>query len=167
MTTSQQQLSRVYYGLSLCAIAAYIARHFAAGFALPVPWPDESSFLWQAIGVQRTWSLFSPELNLVREIMWMPPAYMWCIGLLYDIVGASLEAARTFSLACMIGAFAFLAATLRRHPYPLLSILALGAVFYSAPLVVTGNVARMDSLVLLFGAAAMYALIGSTTLRDY
>src|SRR5438105_2633552 len=92
---------RILFWFSVVLVAAAcVARHVVAGLTMPVPWPDESAFLWQAIAVQRTNSLFAPELNALREVFWMPPGYMIAVGALFKITGASLVAARWFSMVC-------------------------------------------------------------------
>lgn len=145
-----------YWSCAFGFACVYGVLHLAAGFSLPVPWPDESAFLWQAISFAHTGTLFAPELNVGREVMWMPPGYMITLGVLFKIFGVSFELARAVSMGCVIGAFALIAAGLRRYPYSFITLILLGVVLLSAPLVVAGNTARMDAMLLLAAALSFY-----------
>lgn len=145
----------VFWGWCTLVVVLYTTLHVVAGLTFPHPWTDESAFLWQAIAFQRHGTLFAPELNPLRDIMQMPPAYMVFMGLLFRVAGFSLTLARTVSLVAMLGAFTLLACALRHLRGSALPIAALGAIWMMVPVVAVGNVARMDSIVLLMGAASL------------
>jgi hypothetical protein len=153
-----------YWVVAGLFIAAYVLRHISAGYIFPVPWPDEASFLWQAIGFQHTNTLFAPELNPARDVFWMPPGYMIVIGALFKVFGYSLALARTASLICMCAVFVMLAAVIRKYALPLLSIFLLGAVFLTTPVIAAGNVARMDPMLFVIIAGALLLFKNG---RDY
>lgn len=169
MRTSSLRLSPRSIGIShwtlcLLVIVGCVLQHIAAGFAMPAPWPDESSFLWQAIAFQRHNTLYAPELNPLRDVLWMPPGYMFVIGTLFKIFGVSFALARAVSLVCIIGSFILLAAILKKHPFPFISTALLGVAFLSSPMTAIGNTARMDSFLLFIASAGMYFFYRK---RDY
>lgn len=129
-------------------IALMIWQHVKAGYTFPIPWPDESHFLWQANGFSEHFSLFAPQLNPERSVFWMPPGFMVLVGLLFKITGASLAAARGFSLTMLISAFVCTAMLLRRYTLPLTSLLLCGLFFTGPTFVAIGNVARPEALLL-------------------
>jgi len=139
----------LYWIIAGLFLAGYAVRHIIAGLTFPVPWVDESHFLWQAIAFQRTNTLFTPELNPLRDILWMPPGYMVIVGIFFKIFGASLMVARSISFACMAASFVLLAIILRKRAYSYVMIILLGAMFLATPFVAAGNVARMDAMLLL------------------
>src|SRR5258706_521821 len=96
---SLQVTTRIYWFTVLLFVVAMFARHLAVGVAFPIPWPDESLFLWPAIAFAKSTALFSPELNPHRDVFWMPPGYAIIIGTLFKITGASLVIARWFAFA--------------------------------------------------------------------
>src|SRR5579883_1183 len=153
-----------YWVVAGLFVGAYILRHISAGYVFPVPWPDEASFLWQAIGFQHTNTLFAPELNPVRDVFWMPPGYMLIIGALFKVFGFSLALARTVSLICMCAVFTLLAAVIKKYPLPFISIFLLGAVFLTTPVIAAGNVARMDPMLFVIVAGALLLFKSG---RDY
>src|SRR5689334_2756763 len=72
------------------ALAAYLVRRHLVGLRFPVPWPDEGSFLWQALAFRDRGSLFAPEVNPEREALWMPPGFLVLEGLLFKVLPFSL-----------------------------------------------------------------------------
>src|SRR5438477_10598474 len=64
-------------------VAAYLIRRHVVGLRFPVPWPDEGSFLWQALAFRDRLSLRAPEVHPEREVMWMPPGFLVLEGLLF------------------------------------------------------------------------------------
>src|SRR6185295_15131208 len=125
-------------------LGAYLVRRHLVGLRFPVPWPDEGSFIWQAIGLRDRMSLFAPEVNPEREVLWMPPGFLVLEGLLFKILPFSLDLARTLSALFVCCAVVAVYAALRRFEarlvYPLFAVL-----FLFCPIVhVAGNVARME-----------------------
>lgn len=148
----------VYACLALVFCAAYVFVHNRASFAFPIPWSDESGFLWPAISFQRNWSLLAPQLNPYRPILWMPPGYAVFAGSIFKVFGFSYSLARNLSMACMIFAFFMLAWTTRRYRFSLVSLVVLGVYFLDEQFVVAGNVARMEALLLLVVTAGFLLL---------
>jgi hypothetical protein len=133
----------------LTLLLSYLVHLRILGLQYPVPWPDEGSFLWPAIAVQEGNTLFAPELNPDRPVMWMPPGYMVVQGLIFKTTGFSLEWARELSALYMCAAVAMLAAFLAESPARWLH-LGLAAIFLHSPiLLLAGNLARMEPLVLM------------------
>lgn len=153
---SPRTVRRIYAGIVVLVIVLAVERHVSAGYALPVPWPDESSFLWQSVAFANHATLLAPELNPAREVMWMPPGYMITMGLVFKLAGTSLSAARTFSLIAVLASFVLFAAVMFRRPFPIVAVVLLGAAFLTFPVVAIANTARMDALLLLFAALSLW-----------
>ncbi|MBM4364509.1 MAG: hypothetical protein FJ104_17655, partial [Deltaproteobacteria bacterium] len=153
------RLARLTFALAVVVPGVVLlARRASVAFTYPVPWPDEGSFLWQALAFRDTGGLFTPELNPTREVLWMPPGYMVLHGLLYRVVPFSLGLARSVSGLCLVAAFGLLGVMYgkldRRYVHALLAGISLNG----PALLMVGNVARMESLVLLV-ACLGYALL--------
>jgi len=143
------RLQRYLWWVGLAVFAALIVwQHIRAGYSLPTPWPDESHFLWQAEAVADHLGLHTVELNPDRSVFWMPPGYMYLVGLVFFVFGAKLAVARTLSLVLLLVAFGSTAALLRRRTLPLLSLLFCGVVLMHPSFVAVGNVARPEALLL-------------------
>jgi hypothetical protein len=137
----------------------YAQVHYRASFSFPIPWTeDEAVFLWPAISFQETNSLYAPELHPDRPIFLMPPAYMIVSGILFKVFGFSLAFARTLSLIFMVAAFILLVCMTRKYGFYLPSLLLCGFFLLSKQFVVTGNVARMEALLLLVVVAGFFLL---------
>jgi hypothetical protein len=146
-----------FWSIALAFGLAQIAVHIRAGFSFPPPWIDEAQFLWQAKAVADTGTLLAPQLDPERPILWMPPGWFWAMGAAFKMLGFDFALARALSLGCLLGAFALLAGLLRGLPHPSASLLLAGAFFLGRTFVATGNVARMEALLLL-------AVLGGFTL---
>ncbi len=151
-------LLKIYWLTVLLLLASYLWRCGHLGLGFPMPWPDEGSFLWQALAVQHHNTLFSPELNPERRLMWMPPGYMITQGLLFKLTGFSLEWARTLSSLYVAGGAALLAAIFWRFKHPFLNLLFTGIFLHSPIMLLVGNVARMEGLLFLFACAGLLLL---------
>ena len=127
---------------------AFIWVHYQAGLTFPVPWPDESCFLWQSISVAEQHQLFSETINPNRSIFWMPPLQIIVYGLIFKLTGTSLEAARHISMFFTLGAFYCLVAICRRFAVGLYSVLFCAVFLLGADFIVTGNSARMDPMLM-------------------
>ncbi len=147
-----------FFGLLLAVIVFYILLNSHLGLSFPTPWPDEAHFLWQAHAFATNNSLLSPVLDGDRTIMWMPPGYMVLIGLYFKIVGTSLEAARLVSLLTMIAFFILLVRLLTYYGHRWLVLVLASLFLLNARLVACGNIARMESL-LLVAVAGGFLLI--------
>lgn len=136
--------------LMAATLAVSWVAHVKAGWTLPVPWPDESAFLWQSISFMEHGSLFTPVLNPNQHIMWMPPGYMVLTGLLFKLVPFSLANARwlswLFSVTAYLGILTLFKET-RRTIAPVITVIV-SVFFLGSFFVVMGNVARMESLLL-------------------
>ena len=150
--------SLLYTGATAILAGAVLWVHARQGLSRPVPWPDEASFLWQAIAVQRGNTLFAPQLRDFAHVLWMPPGYMAVTGFAFKRVGFSLETARWLSALFVAAGGVALAAVFRRTRHPFASLLFL-AVFLLSPIaVLVANVARMEGLLFALACAALLAL---------
>ncbi len=153
-----RRATAVAFGGVALAIVVYFIRTRRLGLGYPVPWSDESSFLWPALAFRDTWSLFAPEMNPHRDLFWMPPGFMLLHGLLLKVMAFSLSRARCVSALCMSGAFAFAFGCVARSRARLAHSCVIAAFTFCPVFLLVGNVARMESLVLLLGAAGFFLL---------
>lgn len=156
--TWKAMIRLAYWATLLFFLATYLWVHVLADYTLPVPWPDEGAFLWQAIAVQESNSLFAPQLNPHRHVMWMPPGYAIVHGLLFKLTGFSLARVRALSAGYVMAGTVILAAMLRRYRYPYLYLVLCGCFLLSRDFVFTGNFARMEGLVFLLVAGGFSLL---------
>jgi hypothetical protein len=148
-------------GTAALAIVVYWWVHGLAGFSFPVPWGDEGAFLWQAIAVQEHGTLLAPQLHPDRPILWMTPAYPIVMGAAFRITGFSLEWARTLSACFLTGGFIALALTVRSLRAPFAGLLLLCGVFLGRDFVLSGNMARMEALLVAsLGVASLLLMRG-------
>jgi len=84
----------------------------------------------------------------------MPPGYLVILGLVFKIFGLSLDVARRFSLLSMLSAMVLLGLIIKRYKLPLLSLLLVIPFVLGAPFIASGNIARMEALLLLLVLAA-------------
>jgi hypothetical protein len=136
-----------------CVFVAYLLRRAMVDLRFPVPWPDEGSFLWQALAFRDRLSLFAPEVNPEREALWMPPGFMVLEGTIFKLVPFSLSGARTLSALFVCGAVACVFAWLRRFETKLLFSVLAGLFLFCPIAAMAGNVARMEGLELVVIAA--------------
>jgi hypothetical protein len=156
VTTVAERTARrsnaLFWGLFGLIAASFLVRQRLHGLAYPPPWPDESSFMWPAISLSETGSLYAPEIHRARALMWMPPGYMVLSGVIFSVTGFSLEWARVLSALYLCGAFAAVAALVKGLPARW-GYLGLLLVFLHSPIaMMAGNTARMETLVLLVAA---------------
>ena len=150
--------------LWLCAAlvgAAVVFIRMRLGFAFPVPWNDETTFLAQAFAFKETNSLFVWGLNTERDVMWMPPGYFLVMGTLFKLFGYSFALARSISAVLYLGAFAIFLRLAWRHAgkqQRALVALALGLAFLSPYSLAISNLARMEAL---FSAAILLSLLAA------
>ena len=138
-----------FWGLVLALALVQLAVHARAGFTFPPPWIDEAQFLWQARAVADTGTLHAPQLHPERAIHWQPPGWFVLTGGALRVLGFDYALARALSFACLLAAFALLASLLRRLPHAEGALLLAGGYFLAGSFVATGNVARMEALLLL------------------
>ncbi len=151
--------STLWLVLLLLVLSAYVYLHIKADSIMPLPWIDESHFLWQAVGFSEHESLFAPELNPHRTIFWMPPGYFLVMGLVFKVVGVSLEAGRAVSLSAMLLATILLFVMIRPFGPRLLNLCIGAGYFLSLPSIRAGNVARMDALLWLLIVAGFFLIL--------
>ena len=108
MRTSWDRSAIGYWATLLAFFGAYVWVHQLAGLTFPIPWPDEGTFLWQALAFADGNTLFAPQVHPDRHIMWMPPGYMIVQGLIFKWASFSLEWARWLSAIYLMGAMAAL-----------------------------------------------------------
>lgn len=128
---------------------AFISMINCVSLTFPIPWPDEASFLWQAIAVQEHNQLFAPQINAERDVMWMPPGYAIVMGLIFKLTGFSLPLARSMSALFVILAFGTFLLVFRRHKAAPWLLVLVGLFLLSSRVILAGNFARMESLMML------------------
>ncbi|MBL4686775.1 MAG: glycosyltransferase family 39 protein [Nannocystaceae bacterium] len=142
----------------MAALAAHAVLHLRAGWTLPVPWPDEVHFLMPAQSLAASGTLWVPGLHPERPLMWMPPGYATMMAAVFSITGPSLLVARGISmLAVWIAALALwrLAGSVAHRG---LATIVAGLFLLHPAVVVIGNVARMDAVVLAMSLTAAACL---------
>ena len=132
--------------LSTLSLSAFV--HYLAGLTLPVPWSDETSFLWPAINFAQQNTFLAPELNPDRAILWMPPGYMLVLGLLLKIIPFSIIFVRWMSWIFLSFAYILIILWIRRYRLAGIAILLLSLFWLNGAFVCAGNIARMDGLLL-------------------
>jgi hypothetical protein len=147
-----------YYGLMVLFVLMSVWLHFAAGDTFPVPWPDEAVFVQQATAFQQHGTLFSPQLNPARDVFWMPPGYMVLLGIFFKLVGSGLYTARLFSLLLTVSVFILIALLLKNEHARFFFLVLVGLFFLDKYFIITGNIARMESLLLVGVVGAMVLL---------
>lgn len=122
--------------------------HRAAGLGLPLPWADECAFVFPAINLADQNTLFTPQLNPERHLMWMPPGYSFVLAAVFKLLPYSLTLARDISWFFVVLMFWGLLYMLKQAA-PQWIVVGLASVFLLATdFVVAGNTARMDALLL-------------------
>lgn len=148
----------LYAGCLVFFIIEYLRVHQFAAYTFPVPWPDESQFLWPAIAFAKTGSLYAPQIDASRTLFNHPFGYMIFIGSLFKIFGCSLNFARAVSLLLVTASFVLLARMTANYPFRMVSLLLIGLFLLSKLFVVVGNISRMEPL-LLFAACLGFSLL--------
>jgi len=148
----------IFIGLLILFGGTYVALHLVASYDFPTPWVDEAHFLWQAKAFADNFSLFAPQLNPDRSIFWQPPGYFILTGLWFKLFGVSLASARSLSLVSMLGFFVMLALIIRNYSRSIVSIALMGLFFLNVRFIAAGNIARMESVILLFAGVGFYLI---------
>ena len=140
--------SGILIGIAFFTLMFSAFVHYSAGLTLPVPWSDETSFLWPTLNFAQHNTFFAPELNPDRAILWMPPGYMLILGLFLKIFPFSLLIVRWISWAFLALAYVALIFWVRRYRLAGIAILFLSLFWLNGAYVCAGNIARMDGLLL-------------------
>jgi hypothetical protein len=147
-----------FWLLALVFGAAAIYVHSAASLTLPIPWGDEAYFVWQARALERWNTFIAPELDATRPMLLLPFVYQGTLGVLFKIVGFSLETARHVSLVFVLAGFAFLAAMARSLAIPIAALAFLGPFMLNGHFVAMANVARMEAFLFAVVCGALLLL---------
>lgn len=143
----------------ILAVVVSFYVHSLAGYTLPAPWPDEAHFLWQSTAFAEHGTLFAPELNSYRDILWQPPGYFVLTGAVFEVFGADLWVARFASLIFLLCGLAVFWLILRRFVLPWPVYLLSGLFWTGSNFVACGNVARMEAPLIAFGLLGIYFLL--------
>ncbi len=130
----------------------------ALGMNFPMPWEDESDFVFQSIAFANDNTLFTNTLSDNRIIMWMQPGYMIFLGLIFKLFGYSFELARAVSWMLYIGAYIILALLVKKH-LNIAGLIALSLTFLLPAGLAVANVARMESSILFLSSVSLYFLM--------
>lgn len=156
-------LLAVYVLLALATLTSAWIVHQWASNTLPLPWDDEVAFFWPAVHWAQDCSLFAPELNPERDLMWMPPGMMVALGTLFKVFPAQLPVARWVSWTMLAIGFGCCICWFSRIKRGLLCALLLSGFFLNGAFTAAGNIARMDSWIWGMGAAAFMLLHSGKT----
>lgn len=139
----------VAVGVLAAAVVAAVVLHLWAGDRFPTPWLDEAHFLLPAARLAETGSLAVPELNAPEGIYWLPDGYYVVLAAAYLVLPDTIEVARGVSLLLVVtAAGGFFLAARRLDLPPVAAAVVIAAWLVSTHVVVAGNVARMEALVL-------------------
>jgi len=144
-----------HLALFLAFVAGYAVVHYLASFTFPVPWPDESFFLWQSLAFGDHFSLLAPQVNPERPIFLTPPGYPMAVGPIFQIFGFSFQFARGLSFLFIVLSFALLVWMTRKYGLATLALLFCGIFLLSKDFVIAGNSARMESFLLMLVCMGM------------
>ncbi|MBX2992338.1 MAG: hypothetical protein KF749_14400 [Bacteroidetes bacterium] len=150
-------------GLLVASIVVVIVSswslHRTAGLGLPIPWADECLFVFPAVNIAQHNTLFTPEVNPERHLMWMPPAYSLVLGGVLKVVPYSLEFVRDISWVCTILLYIGLLRLLQSTA-PIWIVVTFASMFLLASnFIVAGNTARMDAMALCWVCWGWYLLL--------
>lgn len=141
------------------AAGAAVALHVVAFDRFPTPWVDEAHFLLPALRLARHATLAVPELNAPDGLFWVPDGYYAVLAGVFALLPDTLAVARATSLLFTLGtltAFTVIARRLDVHPFAGAVVAAAWAL---APhVVIAGNNARMEALVVFIASAAVALL---------
>ena len=146
-----------YIIISFCVILLLIVLN-GVGINFPLPWEDESDFIFQAIAFANHNTLFTDTLSSNRVIMWMQPAFMILAGVVFKIFGYSLEIARYISWVEYIASYILLATMINRYFYSI-GVVAISITFFLPAGIAIANVARMESSILILSILTLYLLL--------
>ncbi|MDQ4129596.1 MAG: hypothetical protein M3133_01165, partial [Actinomycetota bacterium] len=144
--------------VGLGAVAAVVL-HLVAFDRFPTPWVDEAHFLVPALSLAREGGLSVPELNAPNGIFWVPHGYYAVLAAAFSLLPDTLTVARATSLLFTLGTAAAFMVIARRLEVPMLGAAVVASAWLLAPhVVIAGNNARMEALVIFLGAAAVALL---------
>ncbi|MDQ3932691.1 MAG: hypothetical protein M3252_07640, partial [Actinomycetota bacterium] len=144
--------------LALAAVAA-VALHVVAFDRFPTPWVDEAHFLVPALRLARHGTLAVPELNAPEGLFWVPDGYYTVLAAAFALLPDTLAVARATSLLFTLGTLTAFTVIARRLGVPPLAGAVTAAAWVLAPhVVIAGNNARMEALVIFIAAAAVALL---------
>lgn len=141
------------------AASAAVALHVFAFDRFPTPWVDEAHFLVPALRLARHGSLAVPELNAPEGLFWVPDGYYAVLAGVFALLPDTLAVARATSLLFTLGTFTAFAVIARRLDVPPFAGAVVAAAWVLAPhVVIAGNNARMEALVVFIASAAVALL---------
>lgn len=130
----------------LVVISASWYLHRNAGLGMPLPWADECLFVLPALNLADHHTLFTPQINPERHLMWMPPGYSIVLSVVYTVLPYSLQLARDVSWLFIIILFLGLLRLLKGVAPQSIVIVFVSVFLLSTNFTVAGNTARMDAL---------------------
>lgn len=140
-------------------LLAAVAMNASFGIGFPVPWVDESYFLWQALSFAHGNTMLTPELIPDRPVMWMQPGYVLLTGSFFKFVDFSLRHAREFTLAFYLAAMALYARAVCRERGIVAWVFS-AVIFVIPSSIASSNVARMEAMVLALATGTLLATLG-------
>jgi len=133
--------------------------HQRAGLSFPVPWDDEPIFTWPAQSVGESGQLQTDHLNPERTVFYHLPGYPVLMGLYFKAIPASLASARWFSWLMTVVAYLLLLAMVRGFKSRILAEVAISLYFLSGLMIIAGNIARPEALVIALTLGGFWMLI--------
>jgi hypothetical protein len=134
--------------LAAAVIACSWKLHRTAGLGLPLPWADECLFVFPAINFADHNTLFTPQVNPERHLLWMPPGYSITLGIVLKIVPYSLAFVRDLSWLFTILLFVGLLYMMKDAAPPWIVVVLASMFLLATHFTVAGNTARMDAMLL-------------------
>jgi energy-converting hydrogenase Eha subunit C len=147
-------------GRVVLAVGAIVAGglHVQAGFRFPYAWPDEAHFLTPALNLAERGSLAAPQLNAPEGMFWMPDGFAALYGAVFTVAPDTMLVARWVSFALILACAGLLYASAVRLDLLRLPAAGLLALWLVSPgVVIAGNIARMEALVLALVGAGVFA----------
>ena len=136
--------------LAIAALGAAVL-HAVAGHGFPVPWSDEIDFLTPAVSLARHGSLNAPQLGAAHGMFWMSDLYYFLLAPVLRVFPATVDVARSVSFVAVVAAAAgFWTAARRFGAGSTISALAVALWLVSPRVVLAGNIARHEALLLAF-----------------
>ncbi len=129
--------------------------HIKSGFTYPVPWPDEAAFIYPSLAFAEHGTFFAPELAS-RTLYWMPPGYMFMLGIVFKFLPFSLSNARWISFIFLMATFVLFLKIFSNTKFAHLKFPIVTIFFLDASMITCANISRMESFLLFTVASTFY-----------
>ncbi len=132
--------------------------HRIAGQGFPAPWVDEVDFLEPAAQLARHGTLRVPPLLAPEGMFWLPDLFTFLLAPIYRVFPTTIDVARWCMFGAVVGSsVGFWVAARRAGARPGIAGALVGVWLCMPRVVVMGNVARHEAVVVFFLAWALAA----------